>query len=80
MKKISANSYRTVVSIVKNYNKKMKYIGMTKNVYNTHTTYYYNAKNKLVKYVKDVYVPNTNTIMGYDEYDGNGKLVRSVRW
>ena len=37
-------------------------------------------KNKLVKYVKDVYVPNTNTIMGYDEYDGNGKLVRSVRW
>lgn len=58
----------------------MKYIGMTKNVYNTHTTYYYNAKNKLVKYVKDVYVPNTNTIMGYDEYDGNGKLVRSVRW
>ena len=80
MKKISANSYRTVVSIVKNYNKKMKYIGMTKNVYNTHTTYYYNAKNKLVKYMKDVYVPNTNTIMGYDEYDGNGKLVRSVRW
>ena len=46
----------------------------------TNTTYYYNAKNKLVKYVKDVYVPNTNTIMGYDEYDGNGKLVRSVRW
>lgn len=80
MKKVSENSYRTDVSIVKNYNKNMKYLGMTKNVYKTHTTYYYNAKNKLVKYMKDVYIPNTNTIMGYDEYNGNGKLVRSVRW
>lgn len=80
MKKIGANEYRIENLVTKKYNSKMQYTGMEKEVYDKYdSTYYYNSKNKLVKYIKNVYSKN-GVYLGYNIYDAKGRVIKKARY
>lgn len=82
MKKKTAHMYEAVVTITKKYNTRGVYLGMEKSIVSKDIVYYYNAKNKLVKIVKQIIERQGKNFVykGYNVYNGNGKLVEYQRY
>lgn len=79
-KKSGSNRYTLTSEIFKKYNTRMQYTGMEKYVYDKYSTlYYYNSKNKLIKYKRNVY-SGSGLYLGYNIYNAKGKIIKKVRY